>query len=115
VTLRESAIRRFLVNAVNALIPADLSENRAISRSRYTGFEPRRLRKIPLFRSLLISFGLILAPSCRAVVLAKEETLVNADPPNQMPAVGHSANTELEKAGRSAAPVLYRLRGFAIT
>jgi hypothetical protein len=40
---------------------------------------------------------------------------VNADPPNQMSAVGHSANTELEKAGRSVAPVLYRLRGFVIT
>ena len=52
------------------------------------GFEPRRLRKIFLFRSLLISFGLILAPSCRAVVLAKEETLVKADRPNQMSAVG---------------------------
>jgi hypothetical protein len=31
--LRESAIRRFCVNAVNALIPADLNENRAILRS----------------------------------------------------------------------------------
>jgi hypothetical protein len=52
-------------------------------------------------------------PSCRAVVLAKEETLVKADPPNQVSAVGPSANTDLEKAGRSIAQVLYRLRGFA--
>ena len=54
-------------------------------------------------------------PSCRAVVLAKEETLVKADRRIRFQQLAHSANTELEKAGRSVAQVLYRLRGFAIT
>jgi len=40
---------------------------------------------------------------------------VKADRRIRCQQLAHSANTELEKAGRSVAQVLYRLRGFAIT